>query len=254
MRAPLNEFKRRLHAGEPLDGLWMSLASPITAEALGLLGYDWLLFDTEHSAVDLAQVQPLLQAASAGDSNLVVRPAWNDKVLIKRALDIGAQTLLVPFVQTPDEAAAAVAATRYPPHGVRGVAGGTRASRYGLAKDYFEAANTEIAVLVQVETVEALSQLEQIASVPGVDGVFIGPSDLAASFGHLGNPSAPEVQAALKDAVERLKAINVPAGILATNSTDAKRYRSWGYAFVSGAVDMGILVQGAAKVLKEMRE
>lgn len=254
MRAPLNEFKRRLLAGEPLDGLWMSLASPITAEALGLLGYDWLLFDTEHSAVDLAQVQPLLQAASAGSSNLVVRPAWNDKVLIKRALDIGAQTLLVPFVQTPEEAAAAVAATRYPPHGVRGVAGGTRASRYGLAKDYFEKANAEIAVLVQVETVEALSKLEDIAAVPGVDGIFIGPSDLAASFGHLGNPGADEVQAALKDAVERLKSINVPAGILATNSTDAKRYRSWGYAFVSGAVDMGILVQGAAKVLKEMRE
>jgi 4-hydroxy-2-oxoheptanedioate aldolase len=254
MRAPLNEFKRRLLAGEPLDGLWMSLASPITAEALGLLGYDWLLFDTEHSAVDLAQVQPLLQAASAGSSNLVVRPAWNDKVLIKRALDIGAQTLLVPFVQTPEEAAAAVAATRYPPHGVRGVAGGTRASRYGLAKDYFEKANAEIAVLVQVETVDALSKLEDIAAVPGVDGIFIGPSDLAASFGHLGNPGADEVQAALKDAAERLKAINVPAGILATNSTDAKRYRSWGYAFVSGAVDMGILVQGAAKVLKEMRE
>lgn len=254
MRAPLNEFKRRLFAGEALDGLWMSLASPITAEALGLLGYDWLLFDTEHSAVDLAQVQPLLQAASAGASNLVVRPAWNDKVLIKRALDIGAQTLLVPFVQTPEEAAAAVAATRYPPHGIRGVAGGTRASRYGLAKDYFETANSEIAVLVQVETVEALSQLEQIASVPGVDGVFIGPSDLAASFGYLGNPDAAEVQVALKDAVERLKVIKVPAGILATNSTDAKRYRSWGYAFVSGAVDMGILVQGAAKVLKEMRE
>lgn len=253
MHTPENEFKRRLLAGDALDGLWMSLSSPIAAEALSLLGFDWLLFDTEHSAVDLAQVQPLLQAASVGSASLAVRPAWNDKVLIKRMLDIGAQTLLVPFVQTAEEAAAAVAATRYPPHGIRGVAGGTRASRFGLAADYFEKANSQIAVIVQVETAEALSRLEDIAAVPGVDGVFIGPSDLAASFGHLGNPGAQEVQAALKDAVTRLKAVNTPAGILATNSADAKRYRSWGYAFVSAAVDMGILVQGAAKVLKDVR-
>lgn len=253
MRAPLNDFKRRLLAGEPLDGLWMSLTSPVAAEALSLLGYDWLLFDTEHAPVEMAQVQPLLQAASAGESNLIVRPAWNDKVLIKRALDIGAQTLLVPFVQTADEAAAAVAATRYPPHGIRGVAGGTRASRYGLAKDYFEKANSQIAVIVQIETVDALARLEEIAAVPGVDGVFIGPSDLASSFGHLGNPGCDEVQAALKDAASRLKAVNMPSGILATNSEDARRYRSCGYAFVSCAVDLGVLVQGAAKILNDMR-
>jgi 4-hydroxy-2-oxoheptanedioate aldolase len=253
MRAPLNDFKRRLLAGEALDGLWMSLTSPVAAEGLSLLGYDWLLFDTEHAPVDLAQVQPLLQAASAGKSSLVVRPAWNDKVLIKRALDIGAQTLLIPFVQTAEEAAAAVAATRYPPHGIRGVAGGTRASRFGLATDYFEQADAQIAVLVQVETVEALSRLEEIAAVPGVDGVFIGPSDLAASFGHLGNPGHDEVQTALKNAVMRLKAVGTPAGILATNSKDAKRYREWGYSFVSGAVDLGILMRGAAEVLKDMR-
>ncbi|MBK0329686.1 HpcH/HpaI aldolase/citrate lyase family protein [Rhodobacteraceae bacterium F11138] len=253
MRAPINDFKRRLLAGQALDGLWMSLASPVAAEALSLLGFDWLLFDTEHAPVDLAQVQPLLQAASAGASSLVVRPAWNDTVLIKRALDIGAQTLLIPFVQTPEEAAAAVTATRYPPHGIRGVAGGTRASRFGLATDYFEQAEQQIAVLVQVETVDALTRLEEIAGVPGVDGVFIGPSDLAASIGHLGNPGHAEVQATLKDAVERLKAIDKPAGILATNSADAIRYRSWGYSFVSGAVDLGLLLRGAAGVLKDVR-
>ncbi|UYV39447.1 HpcH/HpaI aldolase/citrate lyase family protein [Rhodobacteraceae bacterium D3-12] len=254
MRTPENEFKRRLLAGEALDGLWMSLASPVAAEALGLLGYDWLMFDTEHAPVDLAQVQPLLQAASAGTSSLVMRPAWNDKVLIKRALDIGAQTLLVPFVQNAEEAAAAVAATRYPPHGIRGVAGGTRASRFGLASDYFEKADQNIAVLVQVETVEAMAQLEEIAAVPGVDGVFIGPSDLAASYGHLGNPGHADVQTALKEAAARLGAVGTPAGILATNSEDAKRYRTWGYAFVSCAVDLGLLVRSAAATLKTMRD
>lgn len=154
MRAPLNDFKRRLHANEALDGLWMSLTSPVAAAGLSLIGYDWLLFDTEHAPIETSQVQPLLQAASAGESHLVVRPAWNDKVLIKRVLDIGAQTVLVPFVQNAEEAVAAVAATRYPPHGLRCVAGGTRASRFGLATDYFEQADQQIAVLVQVETVD----------------------------------------------------------------------------------------------------
>lgn len=253
MKTPVNQFKARLLAGEDLDGLWMSLASPVAAEALGLLGFDWLLFDTEHAAVDLAQVQPLLQAASAGSSGLVVRPAWNDKVLIKRALDIGAQTLLVPFVQSAEEAAAAVAATRYPPEGIRGVAGATRASRFGLASDYFARANSEIGVLVQVETVEALDRLEEIAAVEGVDGVFIGPSDLAASFGKLGAPGDPDVQEAIEMAVRRLKAAGTPAGILATNAVDALRYRGWGYSFVAGAVDIGLLMRSAAQVLSDLR-
>jgi len=253
MKTPVNQFKKRLLAGEDLDGLWMSLGSPVAAEALGLLGFDWLLFDTEHSALDLAQVQPLLQAASAGASSLVMRPAWNDKVLIKRALDIGAQTLLIPFVQTAEEAAAAVAATRYPPEGIRGVAGATRASRFGLATDYFARANSEIGVLVQVETVEALDRLEEIAAVEGVDGVFIGPSDLAASFCKLGSPSDAGVQEAIELAAQRLKAVGTPAGILATNSADALRYRGWGFSFVAGAVDLGLLMRSAAQVLKDLR-
>ncbi|MBA4491638.1 HpcH/HpaI aldolase/citrate lyase family protein [Paracoccus sp. S1E-3] len=253
MEAPRNEFKRRLLTGEALDGLWLSLASPISSEALSLIGFDWLLFDTEHAPVDLGALQPLLQAAAAGRSAAVVRPAWNDKVLIKRALDMGAQTLLIPFVETPEEAAAAVAATRYPPHGIRGVAGGTRASRFGLTSDYFEVANDQIAVLVQIETSSALERLEEIAAVPGVDGVFIGPSDLAASMGHLGRTGADEVQAMLRDTAARLGALGKAPGILATNATDARRYRDWGYQFVAGAVDLGLLLKGAQGVLAEMR-
>lgn len=252
--APRNAFKARLAAGEALHGLWLSIPNAVTAEALSLLGFDWLLFDTEHAAVDLADLQPLLQAASAGPSAHVLRPAWNDKVLIKRALDMGAQTLLVPFVQTADEAAAAVAACLYPPHGLRGVAGGTRASRYGQTADYFRIANAEICLLVQIETGEALERLEEIASVPGVDGVFIGPSDLAASMGHLGNPAHPEVQAALQDAIARLQKLGKPGGILATNPADARRYLSWGYAFVAGSVDLGLLVAAARSVRDALRE
>lgn len=253
MQAPRNEFKRRLLAGEVLHGLWMSIASSQTAEALSLVGFDWLLFDTEHSPVEVAGVQPLLQAAAAGKSAVAVRPAWNDKILLKRVLDIGAQTVLVPFVQTPEEAAAAVAATRYPPVGIRGVAGSTRASRFGLTPDYFAVANGEICVLVQIETREALDQLEAIAAVDSVDGVFIGPSDLAASLGHLGEPGHPEVQEALHEAAQRIVSAGKAPGILATNATDARRYIEWGYRFVAGAVDVGVLVGGARKALADLR-
>lgn len=253
MLTPKNEFKRRLLAGDVQHGLWMSLASAPAAEGLSLLGYDWLLFDTEHSAVEIASVQPLLQAASVGTAALAVRPAWNDKILLKRVLDIGAQTVLVPFIQSPQEAAAAVAATRYPPEGIRGVAGSTRASRFGQATDYFKAANQEICVLVQIETREALDQLEAIAAVDGVDGVFIGPSDLAASLGHLGNPAHPDVQAVLQQAAQRIIACGKAPGILATNAKDARRYLGWGYRFVAGAVDMGILMQGAKTALADMK-
>lgn len=251
--APRNGFKRRLLAGEVQHGLWLSLASPISTEALSLLGYDWLLFDTEHAPVDAAGVQPLLQAAAVGTAAALVRPAWNDKVLIKRMLDMGAQTLLIPFVETPEEAAAAVAATRYPPHGIRGVAGGTRASRFGLTSDYFQVADQEICVLVQLETIAALARIEEIAAVPGVDGIFIGPSDLSASMGFLGRPGAPEVQAALQDAAARISAAGRAPGILATTAADAQRYLGWGYRFVAGAVDLGLLLGAARAHLAQVK-
>ncbi len=248
-----NRFKKRLQAGETLVGLWSSLCSPLAAEALADSGFDWMLVDTEHSPIDVAGVMPILQAASHGTADLAVRPAWNDKVLIKRFLDIGAQTLLIPFVETPIEAKAAVEATRYPGEGIRGVAGSTRASRFGRAKDYLRQANDEICLLVQIETGQALSWLTDIAAVEGVDGIFIGPSDLAASLGHLGNPGHPDVQKALKSAVETLNAIGKPAGILATTIEDAKRYRDWGYNFVAAGVDMGLLLKAADTLAVDMK-
>ncbi|MCL7466685.1 HpcH/HpaI aldolase/citrate lyase family protein [Phaeovulum sp. NW3] len=254
MQIPQNQFKRRLLSGEQLIGIWMSSVSPLLAEMLSLVGYDWMLFDTEHAPVDVAGVMPLLQAAATGSTPSVVRPAWNDKVLIKRHLDQGAQTLLVPFVETAQEAEAAVRAMLYPPAGIRGVAGSTRASRFGLATDYLRRANDEVCLLVQIETGAALDRLEEIALVEGVDGVFLGPSDLAASLGHLGNPGHPDVQAALKDALTRLRAIGKPAGILATNQADAQRYLDWGYGFVAASVDTGLLMGAARGLLSNLRK
>ncbi|MEX5728732.1 4-hydroxy-2-oxoheptanedioate aldolase [Rhodovulum iodosum] len=245
VQAPKNSFKSRLLAGEVQLGLWMSLGSAAAAEALSLVGYDWLLFDMEHAPVDPPQMQPLLQAAAAGVSQAVARPPWNDPVLIKRTLDVGAQTLLVPFVQSAEEAAAAVRAAKYPPQGIRGVAGLTRASRYGLAPDYFATANAQTCVLVQIETPAALSRIEEIALTPGVDGVFIGPSDLGASMGHLGRPGTAEVQDAIRGAADTLRDLQKPAGILAVSAEDAERYLDWGYSFVAIGIDMSLLLRAA---------
>lgn len=252
--APTNRFKARLKAGETQWGLWSSLASPVAAEALSLTGFDWMLFDTEHSPVEVAGLQPVLQAAAVGTASAVARPAWNDKVLIKKMLDIGVQTLLIPFIETPEEAALAVRATRYPPEGIRGVAGSTRASRYGTATDYLKTANEEICVLVQIETANALARLEEIAAVDGVDGVFIGPSDLSASMGHLGAPGAAPVQDAIRDAAARVNAAGKAAGILATNGADALRYHGWGYRFVAGGVDTGLLMASAKALRAQLAE
>lgn len=254
MQIPTNHFKHRLLAGEQLIGIWMSSVSPLLAEMLSLVGYDWMLFDSEHAPVDVSGIMPLLQAAAAGKTASVVRPAWNDKVLIKRHLDQGAQTLLIPFVESADEAQAAVRAMRYPPAGIRGVAGSTRASRFGLAADYLRRADEELCLLVQIETSTAMEQLEEIAALSGVDGVFIGPSDLAASLGHLGNPAHPDVQEVLQDAVARLKALGKPAGILATNQADAQRYLDWGYGFVAASVDTGLLMNAARGLLASLQK
>ncbi|HTS39006.1 MAG TPA: HpcH/HpaI aldolase/citrate lyase family protein [Xanthobacteraceae bacterium] len=253
MDLPRNAFKHAIAAGQLQIGLWCSLCSNITVEIVAHSGFDWLLLDTEHSPNELPDVLSQLQAAQAGTASPIVRPAWNDIVLIKRYLDIGAQTLLIPFVQTPDEARAAVAATRYPPAGIRGITGSGRASRYGRVKDYLKNASNEIGVLVQVETKSALDQIEKIASVEGIDGVFIGPNDLSASYGHIGNWGHPDMQAAMKDAVQRLKKINKPAGILTPNEEEAKRFIDWGYTFVAVGSDLGLLARGSDGLLKRFK-
>ncbi len=250
MDLPANAFKAALKRGELQIGLWSSLCSPIVSEIISQSGFDWILVDTEHSPNEPPDVLAQLQALKGGTATPIVRPAWNDAVLLKRLLDIGVQAVLVPFVQNAEEAARAVAACRYPPAGIRGITVSGRGSHYGRVQNYLKRADGEICVLVQVETGEALSQIEAIASVDGVDGVFIGPADLSASLGHIGNPGHPEVQAAIQDAVKRLTALGKPAGILTPSEADARRYIEWGYRFVAVGSDLGLMTKHADALAK----
>lgn len=253
MDLPPNNFKRALAAGKQQIGLWVSLASSYSAEIVAGSGFDWLVIDGEHSPNDPTTVLPQLQAVAPYPVSPIVRPAWNDKVLIKRYLDVGAQSLLIPYVQNESEAAAAVAATRYPGRGVRGVAGVTRASRFGRVSGYLKNAEQEICVLVQIETREGLDKLEKIARVDGVDGVFIGPADLAAGLGHLGEQGHAEVQAAIKDGIARVKACGKPAGILATDEASARRYIEWGTTFTAVGLDAMVLARETEKLVAKFR-
>src|SRR6186997_1635361 len=214
MDLPLNSFKRAIKSGQPQIGIWSSLASNVSVEVLAGAGFDWVLLDTEHAANEVPMVLSQLQAAVGGTAHPIVRPAWNDAVLIKRFLDVGVQTFLIPYVQNADEAKKAVAATRYPPRGIRGFATATRASRFGRIKDYHRRFEEELCVLVQVETRTALQNLESIAAVDGVDGVFIGPGDLSTDLGHVGNANHPEVQRTIEEAIARICAVGSAAGIL----------------------------------------
>ena len=253
MDLPKNKFKHAMAAGKLQIGLWCSLCNNVAAEIVSDSGFDWLLLDTEHSPNEVPDILRQLQASQAGAANAIVRPAWNDPVLIKRYLDIGAQTVLLPYVQNVEEARRAVEATRYPPHGIRGVTGSGRASRYGRVKDYLKKANDEVCVLVQVETREALGELDKIAAVPGVDGVFIGPSDLSASFGQIGNPAHADVQKAIEDAGKRIRAAGKGAGILTANEDEARRYIGWGYNFVAVGTDVVMLAKATDALAQKFK-
>jgi 4-hydroxy-2-oxoheptanedioate aldolase len=253
MDLPRNAFKEGLKAGRQQIGLWVSLASAYSTEIVAGSGFDWLLLDGEHSPNDPPTILPQLQAAAAYPVSAIVRPAWNDKVLIKRYLDVGAQSLLVPYVQTAEEARAAVEAVRFPTRGVRGVAGTTRAARFGRVKDYARRAEEAICLLVQIETRLGLDNLEAIARTDGIDGVFIGPADLAAGLGHLGDMQHAEVQAAIQDAIKRIDACGKPAGILSTDEPSTRRYIEWGTRFTAVGMDAMILMREADKLAKTFK-
>jgi 4-hydroxy-2-oxoheptanedioate aldolase len=238
---PKNQLKRALAEGRPQIGLWSSLASHVSAEVIAHSGFDWVLIDMEHSPNELPLVLSQLQAMSDGTASLVVRPPWNDPVLFKRLLDIGVQTFVVPFVQTAEEAERAVAATRYPPAGVRGIATTTRASRFGRVRSYPMIANAEICVIVQIESAAAVANIEAIAAIDGADGLFIGPSDLAAALGHTGDNQHPEVRAVIEDAIARIRATGKFAGILAPVEADARHWLERGCLFVGVGSDVGLL-------------
>lgn len=255
MDLPVNHFKRRLGEPRPLFGLWVALADPYAAELAAGIGYDWLLLDGEHAPNDLRSLLAQLQSVAAYRSHPVVRPLSGDANLVKQLLDVGALTLLVPMVETAEQARELVRATRYPPAGIRGVGSAlARASRFNLVPDYLARADAEICLLVQIETVRGLANLDAIAAVDGVDGVFIGPSDLAASMGHLGNPAHEAVRAAIDDAVRRIVASGKAAGILATDERFAHRMIAAGCRFVAIGTDVSLLMRGARTLLQGFTE
>jgi 4-hydroxy-2-oxoheptanedioate aldolase len=253
MKLPENRFKRALREGRQQIGLWCSLPGSYVAEAVAASGFDWLLFDTEHSPNDVLSVLPLLQAVAPYDVSPVVRPASNDTVLIKRILDLGAQTLLVPYVQNADEARSAVRAMRYPPEGIRGVSGLTRATRFGRVEGYAKRAASELCLLVQIETGEAVEQIEAIAAVDGVDGIFVGPADLAASLGFAGEQGNPKVVATIEGAIRQIRASGKPAGILTPDNAFATRCITLGTTFTAVGIDAGILARGTEKLAQQFR-
>lgn len=253
MHTPVNHFKHAIAAGQHQLGLWVSLASTYSAEVVARSGFDWLVFDTEHSPNDVGSILGQLQAAAPFPVSPVVRPSWNDPVQQKRYLDIGAQTLLIPYVQNEEEAAQAVAGMRYPPRGMRGAGGTMRASAFGRQADYAQTCEQELCLLVQVETQEGLDNLEKIASVDGVDGVFIGPADLSASLGHLGNPKHPEVQSAIEDAIRRIRACGKAPGILTFDEAQARRYIELGCLFTAVGMDLAILARETEKLAARFR-
>lgn len=245
MELPHNRFKEALKAGRPQIGLWSSLSSSYTVEVIAGAGFDWLLLDMEHSPNDLESLIGQLQAAAPYPTHPVVRVPWNDMVAIKRVLDVGAQSLLVPYVSSAQEAAAAVSYTRYPPHGLRGVAGTTRATRFGRISDYARRAHEQICLLVQVETRAAVDNIEAICAVEGIDGVFIGPADLHASLGYPGEIANAKVKPLIDEATRRIRKAGKAPGILTPSEADARHWLACGALFVAVGADVGILARGA---------
>jgi 2-dehydro-3-deoxyglucarate aldolase len=245
-----NRFKRDLREGKLQIGCWSSLASPLSTEILGLAGFDWLMLDGEHSPNDLTSFIQQLMALKDSVSAPVVRPQSNDMVQIKRLLDAGFYNFLIPFVESAEEAARAVAATRYPPDGARGVSLSMRGNRYGTVPDYHRISNQNVVVAVQIESPKGVDNIEAICAVDGVDAIFIGPSDLAAGFGRLGDPGHPEIQGAIQRVFGAAKTAGVPFGILAPAEDDARRYMKMGATMVAVGSDQG-LFRGATQSLRD---
>lgn len=254
MELPRNRFKQALVEMRPQIGLWSTLSSNIASEVIAYAGYDWVVVDMEHSPNEIPGVYTQLQSYDPSPTSAVVRLPWNDPVVVKRVLDIGAYSLLFPMIQTADEAKAAVASTRYPPRGIRGVSLNQRGNRYGRVAGYVADFEKELCLTVQIETTAALGRVEEIAAVDGIDGIFFGPADLSADMGYLGQPGHPKVKEALAEGLAKCKAAGKPAGILTGAEADSIHWLKEGYVFVAVGTDTAILARGADALLARIRE
>ncbi|MGI9522063.1 MAG: HpcH/HpaI aldolase family protein [Hyphomicrobiaceae bacterium] len=253
MKLAPNPFTQAIRSGNKQIGLWVSLSSSFAADVVAPTGYDWVLLDMEHSPGELASVLGQLQVFAASETAAIVRPDWNDTVKVKRLLDIGAPGLLFPMVQSVEEAEQAVAATRYPPRGIRGVSGSTRANAFGRTSDYFARVEDETAVLVQLETKAAVAKAVEIGAVDGVDGVFFGPADIAADIGLLGKPMDPAVWELIMPAAKALMANGVPVGTLVLDAAFAAKLLGDGFTFVACGSDTALLAKGADSLLASVK-
>lgn len=255
MPAPVNRFKQALGQRGLLYGLWVALASPQVTELCAGAGFDWMLIDAEHGPNDIPLLAAQLAAAAHLGTHPIVRLAVNETWLIKQALDIGCQTLLIPMVNSPEEAKAAARACRYPPEGIRGLGAGLgRSSNYGRITDYVATANEQICLIVQIESRKAMDNLEAIAATEGVDALLIGPSDLAADLGFPGRVDVPEVQAAVADIIRRAKALGKPIGIMTGDAALARLARDAGIGFIAMTSDVGLLAGAAAAHLAALKD
>ena len=239
-------------AGYPVGTFVMS-ASPLVAEAVGCAGFDWAVIDMEHTPLDLGDLVHILQAVAGTPMLPITRVPWNDTVMVKRVLDAGAQTLLFPFVQNADEAKKAVAACKYPPAGVRGMAAMSRGSRFGTVKDYFKVANAGVSAIVQIESPQAVERLEEIALMPGVDSVFIGPGDLSGAMGHVGDLLNPAVVEVMAQSVKRCHAVGKPIGTVGGTTDAIAIYRKAGFDYIGVASDLGLMMRTCAATLSTIR-
>lgn len=254
MPALENTFKTRLLAGDTLIGCWLGLGEGYVANVMGTAGFDWLVVDGEHVPNDIRSIRDQLIALDASDSHAVVRLPIGETWMIKQVLDAGAQTLLIPMVDNADQAQELVRACRYPPEGKRGVGAALgRASQFAQIQDYVTTADAQICLLVQVESLAGLAALDDILQIEGIDGVFIGPSDLSTDMGFGGNAEAPEVKAAIKDALERIVAAGKAPGILATTDAPTQRYIDQGARFVAVGADVLMLAQAARQLAKRWK-
>ena len=256
MNTPVNLFKQALKNQRPQIGLWMGLASDYTAEICALAGFDWLVIDGEHSPNNLSSILAQLKTLAAyPGSHAVARVPVGDTALIKQYLDLGAQNILVPMVETAEQARELVRAMRYPPHGVRGVGGGlTRATRWDAVPDYIRMAHEQLCLIVQIESPRGVANATEIAAVEGVDAVFIGPADLSTGMGHAGDAGQGEVQDAIRRTVQATLAAGKACGILAPREEDARRYADWGCRFIAVGIDISLLRQAALANLGRYRD
>ncbi|UYG00769.1 HpcH/HpaI aldolase family protein [Halomonas sp. GD1P12] len=246
MQMPVNNFKNALAEQVPLFGCWAGFATGYAAEIIAGTGFDWLLIDGEHAPNTVPTILAQLQAVAPYPTAPVVRCVNQDPALIKQLLDIGAQTLMVPMVESAEQAAALVRATRYPPHGIRGVGGGlVRATRWDGVDDYLHKAHESLCLITQVESPKGVEHAEAIANTDGVDAIFIGPADLSVGMGHAGNPGHPDVQRAIEKVIKIVQAAGKPVGILAPLEEDARRYQALGCQFIAVGIDISLLRQGA---------